>query len=122
MDNNFNIGERVHELRTKLGLSQEQLALRAEITTTYLGLIERNLKNPTVKIIEQICNALGISLADFFSPSAKPSDTTDSVSTQILAQLNHRPQKEKEIILQIIKNIIKFRDMPEKKSSPDSEQ
>ena len=66
MNNNFNTGERVRELRVKYGLSQEQLALHAEITTTYLGLIERNLKNPTIKIIEQICNALNISLADFF--------------------------------------------------------
>lgn len=56
MNNNFNTGERIHELRTQQGLSQEQLALRAEITPTYLGLVERNLKNPTIKIIEQICN------------------------------------------------------------------
>lgn len=116
MDNNFNVGERVHELRTQQGLSQEQLALRAEITTTYLGLIERNFKNPTIKIIEQICNALNISLADFFNSSVKPSATADSISTQILAQLNHRSQKEKELILQILKNIIKFRDLPGKES------
>lgn len=45
MDNNFNIGERLFELRTNLGLSQEQLALRANITTTYLGQIEHNTKN-----------------------------------------------------------------------------
>ena len=56
MKTNFNIGDRIHELRIKSGLSQEKLALRAEITTTYLGLSERNLKNPTVKVIEQICN------------------------------------------------------------------
>lgn len=47
------------------GLSQEQLALASGITTTYLGLLERNLKNPTIKVIEQICNALQISLQDF---------------------------------------------------------
>lgn len=111
MNNNFNIGERIRELRIQQGLSQEQLALRAEITTTYLGLIERNLKNPTVKIVEQICNALNISLTDFFALSTKPSDNTDPISTQILAQLNHRSEKEKEYILQIIKNMIKFRDL-----------
>ena len=60
MNNNFNTGARIHELRIQQGLSQEQLALRAEITTTYLGLIERNLKNPTIKIIEQLCNSLNM--------------------------------------------------------------
>lgn len=65
MNNNFNTEDRIHELRIQQGLSQEQLALRSEITTTYLGLIERNMKNPTVKIIEQICRSLNIGLADF---------------------------------------------------------
>lgn len=111
MNNNFNIGARVHELRSLQGLSQEQLALRAEITTTYLGLIERNLKNPTIKIIEQICNALNIGLVDFFASSIKPSETMDPVSTQIFAQLNPRSEKEKEIILQLIKNVLKLRDL-----------
>ena len=60
MNNNFNTGARIHELRIQQGLSQEQLALRAEITTTYLGLIERNLKNPTIKIIERLCNSLNM--------------------------------------------------------------
>lgn len=114
MDNNFNTGERVHELRIKYGLSQEQLALHAGITTTYLGLIERNLKNPTIKIIEQICNALNISLADFFNPSTRSYIQDDAASTQILAQLSHRSPREKELILQIIKNIFKLRDLSDK--------
>lgn len=108
MNNNFNTGSRIHELRTQQGLSQEQLALRAEITTTYLGLIERNLKNPTIKIIEQICNSLNISLAEFFNASIKPPDTIDGITTQILAQLSGLSSKEKELVLQIIKNIIKL--------------
>lgn len=92
-----------------LGISLD----RAEITPTYLGFIERNLKNPTVKVIEQICNALNVSLADFFDSSARPIDSMDSLSSQILAQLNHRSAKEKELILLLIKNILKFRDLPD---------
>ena len=37
MDNNFSIGNRIRELRNQKHLSQEQLALSAEITTAYLG-------------------------------------------------------------------------------------
>lgn len=114
MNNNFNTGERVRELRIQYGLSQEQLALRAEITTTYLGLIERNLKNPTIKVIEQICTALNVSLADFFNTFAKSSETIDPILTQITTQLNHRSEKEKEIILQLIKNVLKLRDLSDR--------
>ncbi len=66
MKTNFNIGDRIHELRVKSGLSQEKLALRANITTTYLGLLERNQKNPTVKVIEQLCSQFNINLGEFF--------------------------------------------------------
>lgn len=114
MNNNFNTGARIHELRIQQGLSQEQLALRAEITTTYLGLIERNLKNPTIKIIEQLCNSLNISLSDFFNTSIAPSNTADATSAQIAAQLGGLTQKEKDLVLQIVKNAVKLCTLTDK--------
>lgn len=114
MNTNLNTGERIRNLHMSKGLSQEQLAFRAEITTTYLGLIERNLKNPTIKIIEQICNALEISLAVFFNSSAEPYDSFDTLSAQILSQFSNRTEEEKQLILQIIKSTLKLRDLPDK--------
>ena len=64
MDNNFSIGNRIRELRNQKHLSQEQLALSAEITTAYLGQIERNEKNPTVAVVAKLCGALGIELSN----------------------------------------------------------
>ena len=114
MKNNFNIGKRIHELRVNSGLSQEKLALRAEITTTYLGLLERNLKNPTVKVIEQICNQLNISLNDFFSPSHAPEKPVDTASLQILAQISNRNEAEKLMILQMVKDMMRLCDLSRK--------
>lgn len=114
MKTNFNIGKRIHELRINSGLSQEKLALRANITTTYLGLLERNLKNPTVKVIEQICNQLNISLSEFFSDSVSSVQEEDSLSLQIIAQINDRTREEKQIILQVIKDVMKLCDVSRK--------
>lgn len=114
MKTNFNIGKRIHELRINSGLSQEKLALRANITTTYLGLLERNLKNPTVKVIEQICNQLNISLSEFFSDSVSSVQEEDSLSLQIVAQINDRTREEKQIILQVIKDVMKLCDVSRK--------
>lgn len=114
MKTNFNIGKRIHELRINSGLSQEKLALRANITTTYLGLLERNLKNPTVKVIEQICNQLNISLSEFFSDSVSFVQEEDSLSLQIVAQINDRTREEKQIILQVIKDVMKLCDVSKK--------
>lgn len=59
-------GDRVRSERTKLGLSQEELASRACVHRTYIGMIERAEKNITLENIEKICKALQISFQDFF--------------------------------------------------------
>ncbi len=47
-------------------LSQEELAFKAGVYRTYLGGIERGERNPALKNIDLIANALGISLAELF--------------------------------------------------------
>jgi len=52
--------------RTKLGISQEELASRAGVHRTYIGMIERAEKNITLENIEKVCKALDLSISDFF--------------------------------------------------------
>ncbi|MDO8639341.1 MAG: helix-turn-helix transcriptional regulator [bacterium] len=59
-------GEKVREERHKLGLSQEELASRAGVHRTYIGMIERAEKNITLENIEKIAKALNIRIAEFF--------------------------------------------------------
>ena len=51
-------GERVREIRKEKGLSQEELAHKADLHRTYIGMIERAEKNITLINIEKIANAL----------------------------------------------------------------
>ena len=51
-------GEKVREKRTKMSLSQEELAERAGVHRTYIGMIERAEKNITLENIEKISKAL----------------------------------------------------------------
>ena len=55
-------GNKVRERRIALGLSQEDLASRAGVHRTYVGMIERAEKNITLINIEKIAKALQISL------------------------------------------------------------
>lgn len=57
-------GERVRDLRKEKDLSQEQLAFKANLHRTYIGMIERAEKNITLLNIEKIATALNISLSD----------------------------------------------------------
>ncbi len=60
------IGMRIRELRKKQNLSQEKFALKADIDRTYLAGIELGKRNPSVKNLEKIITALGITFHQFF--------------------------------------------------------
>lgn len=55
-------GKRVRDERLQRGLSQEELAEKAELHRTYIGMIERGEKNITLINIEKIAKALIISV------------------------------------------------------------
>lgn len=59
-------GRKVRAERAKLGLSQEELASRAGVHRTYIGMIERAEKNITLENIEKVAKALDLKLSDFF--------------------------------------------------------
>jgi transcriptional regulator with XRE-family HTH domain len=55
-------GIKVREIRKKNGISQEELAHRADLHRTYIGMIERAEKNITLLNIEKIANALEVNI------------------------------------------------------------
>jgi len=59
-------GRRIRRLRIEKQLSQEKLAFEANLHRTYLGSIERGERNPSLKNIEAIANALGVKLSELF--------------------------------------------------------
>ena len=59
-------GRRVRELRTKLGLSQEALALACDLDRTYVGGVERGERNISLLNIQKIADALGVPAKELF--------------------------------------------------------
>jgi transcriptional regulator with XRE-family HTH domain len=49
--------------RLAKGMSQEKLAEKANIHPTHVGLLERALRNPSVKVSKAIADALGVPLS-----------------------------------------------------------
>ena len=54
------IAERIRELRLAQGLSQEKLADLAGCDRTYVGMLERRLSNPSLRVLTQIAEALAV--------------------------------------------------------------
>ena len=59
-------GNRIRELRKLKGMSQEELADKASLHRTYIGMIERAEKNISIVNIEKISLALDIELNELF--------------------------------------------------------
>lgn len=59
-------GNTIRKFRTERGLSQEELAYRAGVHRTYIGMVERAEKNISLLNIEKIANALNVSLKELF--------------------------------------------------------
>jgi transcriptional regulator with XRE-family HTH domain len=55
------LGNNIRQRRTQLGLSQEQLAEKANLHRTYIGAVERGERNISLDNILAIAQALGIS-------------------------------------------------------------
>ena len=60
------VGQRIKEIRSVQGLSQEKLALKAEIDRTYLAGVEQGKRNPSLKSLEKIVTALEVDFEEFF--------------------------------------------------------
>lgn len=57
-------GQKVRDERLKQSLSQEELAAKAGVHRTYIGMIERAEKNITLSNIYKVAQALEISISD----------------------------------------------------------
>jgi len=61
---NPTLGVRLKQLRKERGLSQEKLALDAEVTISTLSRIERDATDPRWSTLNKITEAMGINLLD----------------------------------------------------------
>ncbi|CAC9976156.1 MULTISPECIES: helix-turn-helix transcriptional regulator [Flavobacterium] len=66
------LAKRLKEIRAEKGISQEELAYRAEMTLSQIARIETVKTNPTVSTIFKIVRALEVPLSDLFNFELPP--------------------------------------------------
>ncbi len=93
-------GENVKFYRKKLGLSQEQLAERLEISTNHLSVIETGTKFVTYKLLEKIIKELQVLPSSLFYSSlfvkedVSPINRINSIISNELSLTVNRIQEE----------------------------
>ncbi|MBI4689129.1 MAG: helix-turn-helix domain-containing protein [Nitrospirae bacterium] len=69
------IGNRIREIRTRLGISQKELADKIDLTPSFISQLESNQISPSLSSFLQICNALGVNPGQFLEDK-KPGMTS----------------------------------------------
>ncbi|CDC60357.1 transcriptional regulator XRE family [Clostridium sp. CAG:448] len=91
------VGERIKELREKSGFTQNKLAEWAGVSQTHLRRVELGEADITVGHLRLICDALGISLRDFFS---EPTDSEDELTV-----LSHLSARQRKLLIEFLKSL-----------------
>ncbi len=63
----MDIGAKIKRLRRRNQLTLEELAVRSELTKGFLSQVERDLTSPSITTLEDILEALGTTLGEFFA-------------------------------------------------------
>ena len=84
-------GQRLREQRIQHGLTLEQLAEKSELSSNYIGMVERGLKEPGLATIVKLLNALNIS-ADTLLCDLVPS-ASHVTDPQAAGRFDSHPEK-----------------------------
>ena len=114
MSTHMSVGERIRYFRMLKGMSQEALALEANINAAFVGHLERGLKSPTVTTLEKITDALNITMEELFSEelAVKGKTSKKYMTVEHLEYLfRGLTEQEAEQMAEIIRGIFRFKGL-----------
>ncbi len=93
----MDVSKRLVDLRKRCGLTQNGLAERAGVSQTHLRRVERGEADITVGHLQLLCDAMNISVQDFFVENTE----TDELSTAI----SKLSPKQKTLLLTFLESL-----------------
>jgi transcriptional regulator with XRE-family HTH domain len=75
------------EYRQKLGMTQAELAEKANVSTHYLAMIETCKKCPKPDMLEQIAKSLGVESYKLFSVVTDPNEPLEQLHRKIITDM-----------------------------------
>ena len=93
----MNVGKRLLELRDRCFLTQNGLAERAGVSQTHLRRVELGQADITVSHLELLCDAMSISLKEFFDDAAN--------EDEIAVAFSRLSPKQKKLLLAFLESL-----------------
>lgn len=98
------VGTRIRIYRQHRGITQEELAEKADVHHTYIGQVERGEKNITIVTLEKILSALDISFTEFFE-HLNFSENTETTASKCYDIINEKTPSQQEKIYRFLCDI-----------------
>ncbi len=90
------VGENIRRIREELHITQEELALRCDLTQSYINVLENGKRGYSRTSLEKVARALGVKISELFEERKK--EALVKVSEQFEAYGNKRRRLYEEII------------------------
>jgi transcriptional regulator with XRE-family HTH domain len=78
------LARNLRKLRQAQGLSQEELAHRAEIDRTYISALERSVYAAGIDVVDRLARALGVEAADLLRRPRIPGVTRKAAAVRLI--------------------------------------
>jgi transcriptional regulator with XRE-family HTH domain len=96
MEEGFDVGARLREIRVAKGLSQRALAERAGVPHGQISLVETNRNSPSVATLRKILGGIPIGMSDFFEPDRSKTGEVFFKEEQLLDLTSRLPTPSKK--------------------------
>lgn len=97
--------EKIRYYRRQKGMSQEELALKANLNPAFFGQVERGLKCPTVDTLYKIATALNIPLPELVRFESSPISEEENIG-RLKDIVSHLPADKSERAFQLIEAFV----------------
>ncbi|MDH5674857.1 MAG: helix-turn-helix domain-containing protein [Myxococcales bacterium] len=97
--------ERLRARRIELSLSQADVAEGAGVNASYVGLLERGERVPSLEVLASLCDALGLTMGELFAPASPRDGATTREGSAIAAILAGWPAEHRPAALKVIREM-----------------
>ena len=117
IEREIHVGEKIRQLRKRLGWTQEELAYRSQIDTSYLGQIEGGKKrSPTLRVIGKIADALAVDSSLLLETNEASTEDErgvqemSNIPERVANELRSRSLKEQQLYYRMLKLLMEFNE------------
>ena len=102
------LGQKIRKLRNLHHMSQAKLAELIDVSTNYIGQIERGDRKPSLETLVALCNALNTNMDYILSDSLSLNE--DQLTLDILNKLQHLNKDEKRYFYSTLTDFIYLKE------------